>query len=76
MWLLILFIVIFFIILSRYGLLESFEKFRPWPTRITRPTRNMSYDIRGEECYPRRLNLPFNNSSIEPIPQPILIDRK
>jgi hypothetical protein len=30
-------------------------------TRIEHPTRNMSYDIRGEECYPQLLNLPFNN---------------
>jgi hypothetical protein len=70
MWLLILFIFIFFMML-----LKSFEQFRPWPTRITRPTRNMSYDIRGEECYPPLLNLPFNKSSIVPIPQPILIDK-
>ena len=33
-------------------------------TRIEQPTRNMSYDLRGEECYPSLLNLPFNNSEI------------
>lgn len=47
----------------------------PWPTRITRPTRNMSYDLRGEAYYPPLLNLPFDNSSIAPIPEPELIDR-
>lgn len=47
----------------------------PWPTRITRPTRNMSYDLRGEAYYPPLLNLPFDNSSIAPMPQPELIDR-
>lgn len=70
MLLLVLFIFLFF-----FMLLKSYEQFRPWPTRITRPTRNMSYDIRGEECYPPLLNLPFDNSSIAPIPQPNLIDK-
>lgn len=69
MWLLILLIFAFCM------LLKSYEQFRPWPTRITRPTRNMSYDIRGEECYPPLLNLPFDNSSIAPILQPELIDQ-
>lgn len=55
------------------------EEFRggyvmPWPTRINRPTRNMSYDLRGEAYYPPLLNLPFDNSSIAPIPHPELVD--
>lgn len=48
----------------------------PWATRITRPTRNMSYDLRGEAYFPPLLNLPFDNSSIAPIPNPELIDRR
>jgi hypothetical protein len=46
------------------------------PTRITRPTRNMSYDLRGEAYFPPLLNLPFDNSSIAPIPIPELIDKQ
>lgn len=30
------------------------------------PTRNMSYDIRGEAYFPLRRNFPFNNSIIGP----------
>jgi hypothetical protein len=30
------------------------------------PTRNMSYDIRGEEYFPLRTNFPFDNSVIGP----------
>ena len=48
----------------------------PWPTRITRPTRNMSYDLRGEAYFPPLLNLPFDNSSIAPIPSPELINKR
>lgn len=70
MWLLIIFIFVFF-----FMLLKSYEQFHQFPTRITRPTRNMSYDLRGEEYYPPLLNLPFNNTSIAPIPQPELIDK-
>jgi hypothetical protein len=47
----------------------------PWATRINRPTRNMSYDLRGEVCYPPLLNLPFDNSSIAPILQPEFADK-
>lgn len=46
----------------------------PFASRINRPTRNMSYDLRGEAYYPPLLNLPFDNSSIAPIPQPVLIN--
>ena len=48
----------------------------PWATRINRPTRNMSYDLRGEAYYPPLLNLPFDNSSIAPIPHPELVDNR
>lgn len=48
----------------------------PWATRINRPTRNMSYDLRGEAYYPPLLNLPFDNSSIAPIPQPEFADKQ
>lgn len=47
----------------------------PWATRVNRPTRNMSYDLRGEVCYPQLLNLPFDNSSIAPIPEPEFADK-
>ena len=30
------------------------------------PTRNMSYDIRGEAYFPLRTNFPFDNSVIGP----------
>lgn len=30
------------------------------------PTRNMSYDLRGEAYFPKRTNFPFNNSVIGP----------
>jgi hypothetical protein len=76
MWLLILLILLsLFVIFTNNK--ENFEGIylRPWATRITRPTRNMSYDLRGEEFYPPLLNLPFDNSSIAPIPNPQLIDR-
>jgi hypothetical protein len=76
MWLLILLIVLLFCLFIKDK--ENFEGiyFRPWATRITRPTRNMSYDLRGEAYYPPLLNLPFDNSSIAPIPNPELIDKK
>ncbi len=45
MWLLLLLILIFLFFLI---LLKSYEQFISWPTRITRPTRNMSYDLRGD----------------------------
>jgi hypothetical protein len=72
-----LFIFLFFIIY--YTAYDSSEHFYgnyiiPFPTRITRPTRNMSYDLRGEAYYPSLLNLPFDNSSITPIPNPELIN--
>ena len=47
-----------------------------FPSRINRPTRNMSYDLRGEAYYPPLINLPFDNSSIEPIPIPIIANDK
>jgi len=77
MWLLILLIILsLFVIFTNDK--EKFEGIylRPWATRITRPTRNMSYDLRGEAYYPPLLNLPFDNSSIAPIPNPKLIDRR
>lgn len=80
MWILIILVILFFFILLKDNnyVNESFEHFygtyiKPWPTRITRPTRNMSYDLRGEAFYPPLLNLPFDNSSIAPIPTPELI---
>jgi hypothetical protein len=41
----------------------------PFCTSFTRsecPTRNMSYDLRGEAYFPERRNFPFDNSVIGP----------
>lgn len=70
-------IIIFFILYSVFN--KCKESFNGIPifgfaSRINRPTRNMSYDLRGEEYYPPLLNLPFDNSSISPNISPILID--
>ncbi len=35
-------------------------------TRINCPTRNMSYDLRGEAAYPKRTLVPFMYSTIGP----------
>jgi hypothetical protein len=75
-------LLLLIILLSLYFLVfKDKENFygtyvNPWPTRITRPTRNMSYDLRGEAYFPPLLNLPFDNSSIAPIPTPELIDKR
>jgi hypothetical protein len=61
--LIILFIFIYFLFFSNK---ETFNIIYGFPSRINRPTRNMSYDLRGEAYYPPLLNLPFDNSSIEP----------
>ena len=34
--------------------------------RVNCPTRNMSYDLRGEAAYPRRVILPYLYSTIGP----------
>jgi hypothetical protein len=35
--------------------------------RINCPTRNMSYDLRGEAYYPPRMITPYMNSTIGPM---------
>lgn len=77
MWL-IIGIVLIFLLLSILLSIFSKETFQGsyvygFPSRINRPTRNMSYDLRGEEYYPPLLNLPFDNSSLMPIVCPELI---
>ena len=47
--------------LSSYSKKEKFS-----PSRIECPTRNMSYDLRGEAHFPPRTNFPFDNSEIGP----------
>jgi hypothetical protein len=45
------------------------QKCNNCPTCYTRsecPTRNMSYDLRGEAYFPPRTNFPFDNSVIGP----------
>jgi hypothetical protein len=77
MWGLIALVIIFFFVLLKDNSEHFYGNYvAPWPTRITRPTRNMSYDLRGEAYYPPLLNLPFDNSSIAPVPQPQLIDKR
>lgn len=70
MFLLILILILCIACCIRYCVfIKNIEEFYLINTRITRPTRNMSYDLRGEVCYPPLLNLPFNNSSIASIIQ-------
>lgn len=38
----------------------------PFCNRTNCPTRNMSYDLRGEAFFPERTNFPFDNSVIGP----------
>jgi hypothetical protein len=35
-------------------------------SRFEYPTRNMSYDLRGDAYFPPRTNFPFDNSEIGP----------
>jgi hypothetical protein len=65
MWLIIGFIlIVLFCTFSKEDFMGTYVY--GFPSRINRPTRNMSYDLRGEEYYPPLLNLPFDNSSIAP----------
>lgn len=72
MWGFVAFFFIFLFFIIEYDSSEHFygNYIMPFASRITRPTRNMSYDLRGEAYYPPLLNLPFDNSSIAPIPNP------
>ena len=63
----ILLIILLIIILYKfidYIFRRQKEKFSP--SRIEYPTRNMSYDLRGEAHFPPRTNFPFDNSEIGP----------
>lgn len=62
-----IFFIILFILFYILGLSnkESFNNFFS-PSRIECPTRNMSYDLRGEAYFPPRTNFPFDNSEIGP----------
>ena len=64
MIIIILIIILFIILFIDYVFRRQKEKFSP--SRIECPTRNMSYDIRGEEYFPLRTNFPFDNSVIGP----------
>jgi hypothetical protein len=68
-------LILIFILCLCFIFSKSKEQFNIKHTRITRPTRNMSYDLRGEAYYPPLLNIPFNKSSIAPFPNPELIDK-
>lgn len=69
MLLIIIILLLFLVCGVCVGLKEDFmgSYVFGFPSRINRPTRNMSYDLRGEEYYPPLLNLPFDNSSIAPL---------
>ena len=60
---LFIFIVLFYIFTLRKT--ETFYTFFS-PSRVECPTRNMSYDLRGEAYFPARTNFPFDNSEIGP----------
>jgi purine-cytosine permease-like protein len=57
-------IILFIILFIDYVFRRQKEKFSP--SRIECPTRNMSYDLRGEAHFPPRTNFPFDNSEIGP----------
>jgi hypothetical protein len=64
-------IILFLFILFLYFNLKIKETFNNFfsPSRVEYPTRNMSYDLRGEAYFPSRTNFPFDNSEIGPIHQ-------
>jgi hypothetical protein len=64
MIIIILIIILFIILFIDYVFRRQKEKFSP--SRIECPTRNMSYDLRGEAHFPPRTNFPFDNSEIGP----------
>lgn len=55
-------VVIF--IVALIFVLVSIQNFRENFTRLECPTRNMSYDLRGEAYYPPRTYYPFMGSEI------------
>ena len=55
----LLFLIMFLTIVS-FGVLEAYTEY----TRIDCPTRNMSYDWRGEASFPKRKHLIWGNSTI------------
>lgn len=61
-------ILFLFIILLYFNLKikETFNNLVMPLTRVECPTRNMSYDLRGEAHFPSRTNFPFDNSEIGP----------
>jgi hypothetical protein len=67
-WIILLIFIIIYIIKS--NIKEDFY------SRIECPTRNMSYDLRGEAHFPPRTNFPFDNSEIGPSNQHCYPKRK
>lgn len=61
-------ILFLFIILLYFNLKikETFNNLVMSLARVECPTRNMSYDLRGEAHFPPRTNFPFDNSEIGP----------
>jgi len=63
---LFLFIIFLYFNLNNIKIKETFNNF--FSSRVEYPTRNMSYDLRGEAHFPSRTNFPFDNSEIGPNP--------
>ena len=65
-WIIIfLFIILLYLNLNDLKIKETFNNFFS-SSRVECPTRNMSYDLRGEAYFPSRTNFPFDNSEIGP----------
>lgn len=60
MYFLLMLLLAFFL----FSFFQSKETFETIWWNSTRHTRNMSYDIRGEEYYHPLVNLPFNNTEL------------
>jgi hypothetical protein len=63
-------ILLLFVVIITYLLIrtESFQDF--WNSRATRfecPTRNMSYDLRGDILMDRTFDLPIQSGTIGPV---------
>ena len=66
MYWIILFLFIILLFLYNLKIKETFNNLVMPLTRVECPTRNMSYDLRGEAHFPSRTNFPFDNSEIGP----------
>lgn len=63
-WIILFLFIILYFNLNNIKIKETFNNF--FSSRVECPTRNMSYDLRGEAHFPSRTNFPFDNSEIGP----------